>query len=281
MRAQLNVLERRAPGGVTGAVGETLAGMGRTNEWPPHLDTESERARAFTHNPIRRSPKRDEQPLVLLIQRSGNDASGICDHLEGDAFRVRRASRDPGAVVLASRCRPDVVLLQTDAIDNGLELMRQILREVAAPVIIVAAGDNSDSVAALECGADDYMVEPAALPEIAARARAAVRRTTRRPEGRVRQLGALELDRPARRACAGNRRLSLTPSEYTILEVLSRTPGQVVTHDDLVRAIGECKANSVAALGQRVRRLRSKLSAAGVNTPFITAVRGVGYRLDD
>jgi DNA-binding response OmpR family regulator len=251
------------------------------DEWPAHLDTQSERDRAFHHNPIRRSPKPDERPLVLLIQRSGDDASGIFDHLERDAFRVHRASRDLGAVALATRCHPDVVLLQADATDNGLELMRQILREIAAPVIIVAAGDDADSVAALDCGADDYMVEPAALPEIAARARAAVRRTKRLPEARVRQLGALELDRPARRAHAGNRRLSLTPSEYTILEFLSRTPGQVVTHDDLVRAMGECKANSVAALGQRVRRLRSKLSAAGVNTPTITAVRGVGYRLDD
>jgi DNA-binding response OmpR family regulator len=206
--------------------------------------------------------------------------SGIHDYLEHEAFQVRRAEAYRGVVALARRCHPDIVMLQADATDNGLELMRQILSEVAVPVIIVAARDSADSVEALDHGADDYIVEPAALPEIAARARAAVRRSKRLPSRRVRQLGALELDGRSGHARTGNRRLSLTPAEYMILEFLSRTPGQVVPRDDLVQAMGECKANSAAALGQRIRRLRDKLVAAGVDEPFISVVHGVGYRLD-
>lgn len=257
----------------------SLAGALHTGDRSAQLDLESERHGASNDNPVRRPPQRDGWPLLLLIPRSGDDASGIFDYLERDGFRVRRA-RHRGAVALASRCRPDVVVLQTDEMDDGLELMRQILSDVAAPVIIVAASDNADSVEALDRGADDYMVEPAALPEIAARTRAAVRRAKRLPRRRVRQLGALELDGRTRRARTGNRSLLLTPSEYTILEFLSQTPGQAVTHGRLAQAMGQSKANSVAALGQRVRRLRSKLSAAGVDKPLITAVHGVGYRLD-
>jgi DNA-binding response OmpR family regulator len=219
-------------------------------------------------------------PRLLLLYRRGSDMSAIHDYLEHKAFQVRRAETDPGVVALARRCHPDVVVLQTDATDNGLVLMRQILSEVAVPVIIVAARDGVDSVEALDSGAEDYIVEPAALPEIAARARAAVRRSKRLPNRRVRQVGALELDGRAGHARTGNRRLSLTPSEYMILEFLSRTPGQVVRRDDLVQAMGSCKANSAAALGQRIRRLRAKLAAADVHEPFISVVRGAGYRLD-
>ena len=98
---------------------------------------------------------------------------GIRAYLEREAFRVRSANSDPGAVVLARTCQPDVVVLQADGTDNGLQLMSQILSEVAVPVIIVAPRDHADPVEALNHGADDYLVEPVAFPEIAARARAA------------------------------------------------------------------------------------------------------------
>lgn len=255
--------------------------------WPKSSDDEGWRNRRVesrcnsmpNSSPISTAAQRDLTPLVLLVHRSRSDMSGIQDYLEREAFRVRRAMSGPGAVALAKRCHPDVVLLQADALDNGLQLLRQILTEVAVPIIIMAARDSAEPAEALDHGADDYVIEPAALPEIAARARAAVRRSKRLP-CRVRRVGALELDRRAWHARAGNRRLPLTPSEYTILELLAQTPGQVVTRDDLIQAMGQCKANYAAALGQRIRRLQSKLSAAGVNEPFITTVRGVGYRLD-
>ena len=213
------------------------------------------------------STQRDLTPLVLLTRRSGGDMSSIHDYLEREAFRVRSANSDPGAVGLARTCHPDVVVLQADATDNGLQLMSQILSEVAVPVIIVAPRDHADPVEALNQGADDYLVEPVALPEIAARARAAVRRSNRLATRRVRRVGALELDGRARHASTRDHRLSLTPSEYSILDFLARTPGQVVTRDDLVQAMGEFTANATATVGQRVRRLRSKLSAAGVDEP--------------
>lgn len=243
----------------------------------PALNTDSKRSSVHDDGPVSSSTQRDAPPLVLLAHRSGGDLSGVHDYLERQAFRVRRAKSDPGAVELARRCHPDVVVLQADAANSGLQLMRQILDEVTVPVIIVAPRDHADPVAALERGADDYLVEPVALPEIAARARAAVRRSKRLP---IRRVGALELDGRARHASTRHHRLSLTPSEYSILDFLARTPGQAVTHDDLVQAVGEFRANATARLGQRVRRLRSKLSAAGVDEPYITVVYGVGYRLD-
>jgi two-component system response regulator AdeR len=135
-------------------------------------------------------------------------------------------------------------------------------------------------VTALEQGADDYVIEPAVPSELAARARAAVRRTRRTARRGVRRVGSLELDGQARHARTQGRRLPLTPLEYTILEFLARTPGHVVTHHDLVQAMRTCEADCTAALGQRIQRLRYKLAGGGVSAPFITAVRGVGYRLD-
>ncbi len=219
------------------------------------------------------------EPMVLLIHQSGSDMSRIHDYLEREAFRVSRAKSFPIAVFMARSCQPDVVVLQTETTDNGLQLMRQILRERAVPIIIVAPPGHADPVKALEHGADDYMVNPAALPELAARARAAARRAWRSAD-RVRRVGALELDAQSRRVRASNRRLSLTPVEYSILECLTQAPGQVVTHDDLVRATEKLGGHSTASLGSRIQRLRMKLAAAGVHEPFITAVRGIGYRLD-
>jgi two-component system response regulator AdeR len=222
----------------------------------------------------------DVRPLLLLIQRSGGDVSTLSADLERDAFRVLRVVHEASAVEFARRWRPDVVVLQVDAADPGLRLLSQLIHEGRAPVIVMAPGDQADPVAALEQGADDYVTEPAVPSELTARARAAVRRTRRTARPRVRRVGALELDGQARHARTHGRRLSLTPMEYTILEFLARTPGDVVTHHDLVQAMRACEADCTAALGQRIQRLRYKLASAGVRAPVITAVRGVGYRLD-
>ena len=149
---------------------------------------------------------------------------------------------------MARSCHPDVVVLQTDTTDNGLQLMRQILSERDVPVIILAPADHSDPVEALEHGADDYMINPPALPELAARARGAAAPLMRR----VRRVGALELDAQSRHARTSNRRLSLTPTEYSILEFLAQTPGHTVTHHDLVQAIGEPGGNSTSKLVPRI-----------------------------
>jgi DNA-binding response OmpR family regulator len=234
----------------------------------------------LSDSPISRLAQRMDTPSVLIVYR-GNDVFGLHAYLERAGFRVRRVNSDSGAVMFARKYHPDVVVLQADATDNGLRLMRQILSELAVPVIIAAAGDCAEPVEALDNGADDYIVIPAALHEIAARARAAVRRSKRLPNQEIRrQVGALELDGRTRDAYTDARRLSLAPSEYRILEFLARTPGHVVTRDDLIRAMGERHANPATALGQRVRRLRSKLTAAGVGEPSICVVNGVGYRLD-
>ena len=225
---------------------------------------------------VNTSTQGDPEPMVLLIHQSGGDMSRIHDYLERAAFRVRRATSYPAAIGMTRSCHPDVIVLQTDATDSGLQLMREILSERAVPVIILAPADHSDPVQALELGADDHMINPPALPELAARARGAARRSRQR----VRRVGALELDAQSRHARASNRRLSLTPTEYSILEFLAQTPGHAVTHHDLVQAIGAPGEGSTSKLVPRISRLRLKLSAAGVNEPFITSVRGVGYRLD-
>ncbi len=188
------------------------------------------------------------EPMVLLIHQHGSDMSHIHTYLESAAFRVRRATSYPTAVGMARCCHPDVVVLQTDTTDNGLQLMRQILSERAVPVIILAPADHSDPVQALEHGADDYMINPPALSELAARARGAARRSRQR----VRRVGELELDAQSRHARASNRRLSLTPTEYSILEFLAQTPGHTVTHHDLVQAIGGPGENSTSKLVPRI-----------------------------
>ena len=159
---------------------------------------------------------------------------------------------------------------------TGVDVVRALRRRGdATPVLLLTARDAlDDRVAGLDCGADDYVVKPVHLEELAARVRALLRRSGG-DAGPVQRIGDLELDPSARTARLGGSPLELSPREYALLESLAARPGRALSCAQLEEAVygwGEELASN--AIEVHVHHLRRKLGPGWVRT-----LRGVGYAL--
>jgi two-component system OmpR family response regulator len=164
--------------------------------------------------------------------------------------------------------------------EDGFALVRRLRRDGSPlPLLIVTARDGlDDRVNALDLGADDYLVKPFALPELAARCRALIRRATAATANEM-VVGRLRIDLAGRRAIDDTGRvLELTRREWSILECLAHHSGRVVSKERLIQAIvswdEEISGNAIEV---HVSRLRAKLGEAAT----VRGIRGLGYRLDD
>lgn len=164
----------------------------------------------------------------------------------------------------------------------GLEVLRQLRGlGVRTPVILLTAlGSVEERVAGLEAGADDYLVKPFAFAELLARLNAVCRRVQDRPPATL-AVGGLSLDLTTRRVQRGDREVELTPTEFSILELLMRHVGQVVTRRMLCEHLWEADwEGETNVIEVHITRLRKKLDGATAEGgPTIQTVRGRGYVL--
>ena len=163
---------------------------------------------------------------------------------------------------------------------DGFELCRRLRqKEVWVPVIMLTARDDvADRVRGLDAGADDYLVKPFSLAELAARLRALARRDDRSRPVLLAE-GDLKLDPAARRAWRAETELRLSPKEFALLELFLRHPGEVLTRSRIIEAVWDFAYDGGSnVVDQYVNYLRRK-----VDTPFrrhdIETLRGMGYRL--
>ena len=223
--------------------------------------------------------------LILIIEDEPEIAEIIGTYMAREGFRVITAG--DGTVGLAHhlRLRPDLVVLDIKLPgQDGYEVLAAIRRRGDTPVIMVTAlAEDLDKLQALRIGADDYVVKPFNPLEVVARAKAVLRRTIGRTADEVLRVGPLTVDPQAYRASvdspAGAVALDLTRTEFRILAHMSANPGRAFERAELVDA---CMPESEAldrTVDSHVSNLRRKLSAAGADG-LLTAVRGVGYRLD-
>jgi two-component system OmpR family response regulator len=206
--------------------------------------------------------------LVVRALRAEGHAIDLCETGEDALWRAGSVAYD--AIVL------DVGLPGID----GFETCRRLRTDgVWAPVLMLTARDAiADRVEGLDVGADDYLVKPFSLAELAARLRALVRRgAPARPA--VLTVGELRLDPARREAWRGDQALPLSAKEYALLEAFMRRPGEVLTRFALIEQVWdesyEHRSNVVDAY---VRLLRDKIDRP-FGTDSIETVRGVGYRL--
>ena len=213
----------------------------------------------------------DEPKLGALIQRGLTEDGHVADVAGSGEDAVWMAVATPYDVIVL-----DVMLPGMDGFSTCRELRR---REIWTPVLILTARDAvEDRVHGLDTGADDYLVKPFSFAELVARLRALARRApVERPA--VLQVGDLRLDPAGKRAWRGDTELSLSPTEFALLEFFMRRPGVTLSRDDLVRGAWdmafEHRSNIVDVY---VRYLRAK-----IDRPFerraLETIRGVGYRL--
>jgi two-component system response regulator RegX3 len=199
------------------------------------------------------------EPLLAGLQRNGIEV----DH-------VVYASQ-----VIAAAQNVDVVLLDLGLPDgDGLEVLRELRRTLDIPVIIATArGDETDRIVGLELGADDYVVKPFSVRELAARVRAVARR--RRIEPNL-ESGRLVVDRTRHLVTVDGEPIELTAKEFDLLAVLAEEPGRAVTRQELFSRVWDpVWIGTGKTLDVHVASLRKKLG----DPELIETVRGVGYRL--
>jgi two-component system OmpR family response regulator len=218
---------------------------------------------------------------ALVIEDHPRMARLLERGLREEGYAVDVASTGAGGASLALEYEFDVVVLDLGLPDvDGVEVLRRLRRDGRwTPVLILTARDAvDDRVAGLDAGADDYLTKPFALPELQARLRALVRRTPpERPA--VLAVGDLTLDPATRDVRRGDAPISLSPKEFSLLELFMRRPGKVVQRATLMEHAWDFSfQGDWNILEVYVRYLREK-----VDRPFgrstIETVRGVGYRL--
>jgi two-component system response regulator MtrA len=222
---------------------------------------------------------------VLLVEDDGSIRETAAIGLERAGFRVMTARDGREAVEMFRRERFDLVILDLMLPEmDGFEVCRQVRRESGVPIVMLTArSDPTDVVAGLELGADDYVTKPFDLPVLVARARAVLRRTSEdeRNPAPLLHAGDVEIDQAAFAARRDGVDLGLTTTEFRLLAVLARRPGQVFTREMLLEMVwgydylGDSRLVDVA-----VQRLRAKVEHDPSHPRRITTVRGVGYRLE-
>jgi DNA-binding response OmpR family regulator len=219
---------------------------------------------------------------LLLAEPETAISTFLTRHLADDGFEVLTAEDGDGALDLAERARPDLVLLGT-----GLEVCRRLREgepgrswDRGVPVIVLGRpqADAVDRVRAFDRGCDDYLARPFHYDELVARIRAVLRRTSPVPAD-VLVVGEIVVDRATRCVTVAGRRVVLAGKEFELLVKLAGDPARVFTKDELLREVWGFRAiGRTRTLDSHASRLRRKLGEA-TDTPYVLNQWGVGYRL--
>jgi two-component system, OmpR family, KDP operon response regulator KdpE len=216
----------------------------------------------------------DDEPQILRALKTS---------LRGAGYEVDTATTGEQALTTAAVRPPDAVILDLVLPDRrGTDVTRELRSWSTVPVIVLSVvGDEHEKVAALDAGADDYVTKPFSVDELLARLRAALRRAEPSPEP-VLEIGDLRIDLEARDVTFADASVQLTPHEYSLLTLLARNEGKLMTHQAILREVwGRAYADESHYLHVYVSQLRRKLEPDPARPRYILTEPGVGYRLVD
>lgn len=219
---------------------------------------------------------------ILVVEDEPKTAEYMHQGLTESGYVVDVANTGPDGLSLAQQQAYDIVILDVNLPEmEGWEVLRRLRETSNTRVMMVTArGRLYDKVKGLEMGADDYLVKPFEFPELLARVRTLMRRSEQAGLPEVLRVGDLELDQGRHRAFRGAQRIDLTTKEFTLLHLLMRYSGQVMSRTQIISQVWDmnfdCDTNVVEV---SIRRLRAK-----IDDPFeqklIHTLRGVGYVLE-
>jgi DNA-binding response OmpR family regulator len=217
---------------------------------------------------------------VLLIEDDQSVRDGLELALRRQGHDVQVAGSGEEGLVLLRATPPDILVLDLmlPGID-GYEVCRRVRAAGSVPIIMFTArSDDVDMVSGLEAGADDYVVKPVQPRVLDARIRAVLRRAVHEPHDRTTH-GDLTIDRAGLTVTKHGAAVALTPTELRILLELSRSPGLVLSRQQLLEAVwGHDYLGDSRLVDACVQRLRAKIEDTASNPVYVQTVRGFGYR---
>jgi two-component system KDP operon response regulator KdpE len=222
------------------------------------------------------------KPAIVCIEDDPQMRRFLRTGLGAQGFRVYDAETGGRGLAEAGTRKPDLVILDLGLPDmDGVEVVRELRSWTRTPVIVLSARSmESDKIAALDAGADDYLTKPFGLGELLARIRVALRHANATAEqSEAFAAGDLNVDFTKRLVTLKGQNLHLTPIEYRLLSVLIRNAGKVLTHRQLLKDVwGPAYADRSHYLRVYMGQLRHKIEADPARPRYLLTEPGVGYR---
>jgi two-component system KDP operon response regulator KdpE len=218
---------------------------------------------------------------VLVVDDEPHILRALKASLRGAGYEVDTADTAEGALTAAALSPPDAVILDLVLPDGrGTDVTRELRTWTSVPVIVLSVvGDESEKVAALDAGADDYVTKPFGVDELLARLRAAMRRVEASAEP-VYEIGELRVDLEKQAVWFAGKPVQLTPHEFGLLRLFARNEGKLLTHTTILREVwGRGYADESHYLHVYVSQLRRKIEPDPTRPRYILTEPGAGYRL--
>lgn len=226
---------------------------------------------------------------ILLVEDESNIRNLVATMLESSGYQAILAESGATAKTLYASYSPDLMILDLGLPDmDGMSLLEYVRKDSFMPIIVLSArSDETDKVAALDNGANDYITKPFGAAELLARVRTALRNNRRHPEegrfsGGKFVLKELEIDYDARQVFLGGGEIKLTQTEYNIIALLSENCGKMMTYAAIIRAVwgSSAQEGSVKKLQVNMANIRKKFGAKPGEDNYIINELGVGYRMN-
>jgi DNA-binding response OmpR family regulator len=230
------------------------------------------------------------RPKILVVEDEPGIRLAVRDELEFEGFDVELAEDGTAGLAAIARSTPDLILLDVMLPGrNGFQICQDVrARGLRTPIIMMTArNQETDKVRGLELGADDYVTKPLSLAELVARIRAVLRRGAgsqgpAAAEPEVLERGTIRLDLRRHAAFKRNTELQLTSTEFQILTLLLKRPGEVISRDEFLKQIwGEDVYVTHRTVDTHVAALRKKIEDDLEQPSYILSVRNVGYRFNE
>lgn len=229
----------------------------------------------------------NNSPLILLVEDDRAIRSLIKNTLDIHNYRSIVAENGQNALLQITSCHPDIVLLDLGLPDiDGTEIIQKVRQWSTCPIIVISARtEDFDKISALDAGADDYLTKPFSVEELLARIRSTVRRRqysedTGVNEEQIFKNGDLVIDYSAATVWLGEKQLHLMPIEYSVLCLLARNMGRVLTYSYILDHVWKNSLDGdVSSLRVYMASLRKKIEPGENRGKYIQTHIGIGYRM--